>query len=77
MDKRFDLGALALDDEGRVILSDDALETLAGEYGPVMAGGRPNNGCVNPSCVGTGGGNNIECSNGDCQGTSNTRCTNN
>ena len=62
-----DLETLALDENGRVILSDEALEQFEAMVSVVMAGG------TNGSCAGT---TNSACSNVSCSGSTNEACTN-
>jgi hypothetical protein len=66
--KDLDLRNIALDDAGRVVLSDDVLEQLNAAPLIVSAGGS-NETCTNGSCGGSS--NTISCSNTQCDGSTN------
>lgn len=74
----FDVGAIALDGDGRVVLSDDTLDALAETYDGSLAGGTGDTnsgGCTNLQRCG-GSTNTGGCSNtaGECVGSTNPGC---
>lgn len=72
--KDLDIGKIALDDAGRVILSDEMLDRFNASPLIVSAGGS-NEGCTNGDCSGSS--NSLSCSNTHCDGSQNKLYCNN
>jgi hypothetical protein len=72
-----DVATLAIDELGRMVLSDDLLAVIEASPHIVSAGANsgcvPNSGCTNGSC---GGSSNQICTNTVCNGASNTHYCN-